>query len=58
MPRLDRRIQYAAAAVRSHFRRDVLDRPVKPGDDTDVVVGRPDDHRSDTSIAIKHRLQR
>ncbi|MDD1520359.1 hypothetical protein DCG74_08435 [Bradyrhizobium sp. WBAH42] len=35
MPRLDRGIQYAAAVVHSHkSRRGVLDRPVKPGDDT------------------------
>ena len=38
MPRLDRGIQYAAACPLNHSRRGVLDRPVKPGDDT-VCVG-------------------
>ncbi|WFU25348.1 hypothetical protein QA649_03620 [Bradyrhizobium sp. CB1717] len=38
MPRLDRGIQYAAAFPLNHNRRGVLDRPVKPGDDT-VGVG-------------------
>jgi len=34
MPRLDRGIQYAAASRPCHNRRGVLDRPVKPGDDS------------------------
>ncbi|QQO15322.1 hypothetical protein JJB99_03810 [Bradyrhizobium diazoefficiens] len=34
MPRLDRGIQYAAACPLDHIRLGVLDRPVKPGDDT------------------------
>ena len=34
MPRLDRGIQYAAACPLNHNRLGVLDRPVKPGDDT------------------------
>jgi hypothetical protein len=34
MPRLDRGIQYAAASRFNHSRLGVLDRPVKPGDDT------------------------
>ncbi|MHB0772053.1 hypothetical protein [Bradyrhizobium sp. 5.13L] len=34
MPRLDRGIQYAAASPLHHNRLGVLDRPVKPGDDT------------------------
>jgi len=38
MPRLDRGIQYAAAHPLHHNRLGVLDRPVKPGDDT-VDVG-------------------
>ena len=37
MPRLDRGIQYAAARPLDHGRRGVLDRPVKPGDDTGGV---------------------
>ncbi|WP_448029115.1 hypothetical protein [Bradyrhizobium liaoningense] len=40
MPRLDRGIQYAAASPLDHNRLGVLDRPVKPGDDT-VGVGAP-----------------
>ncbi|QOZ47311.1 hypothetical protein XH89_30370 [Bradyrhizobium sp. CCBAU 53340] len=36
MPRLDRGIQYAAASRFDHERLGVLDRPVKPGDDTCV----------------------
>jgi hypothetical protein len=36
VPRLDRGIQYAAAAIRSlNFRRGVLDRSIKSGDDTE-----------------------
>jgi hypothetical protein len=38
MPRLDRGIQYTAAHPLNHSRLGVLDRPVKPGDDT-VGVG-------------------
>ncbi len=38
MPRLDRGIRYAAACPLNHNRLGVLDRPVKPGDDT-VRVG-------------------
>jgi len=38
MPRLDRGIQYAATYRFNHDRLRVLDRPVKPGDDTVVVV--------------------
>ncbi|MHC2624097.1 hypothetical protein ACVIW2_006129 [Bradyrhizobium huanghuaihaiense] len=34
MPRLDRGIQYAAASRFRHDRLGVLDRPVKPGDDS------------------------
>ncbi|WFU73099.1 hypothetical protein [Bradyrhizobium sp. CB2312] len=34
MPRLDRGIQYAVACLLHHIRLGVLDRPVKPGDDT------------------------
>jgi hypothetical protein len=34
MPRLDRGIQYTAACPLDHNRLGVLDRPVKPGDDT------------------------
>ncbi|QOZ42607.1 hypothetical protein XH89_03315 [Bradyrhizobium sp. CCBAU 53340] len=34
MPRLDRGIQYAEASRLSHGRLGVLDRPVKPGDDS------------------------
>jgi hypothetical protein len=34
MPRRDRGIQYAAACLLNHHRLGVLDRPVKPGDDT------------------------
>ncbi|MDD1530598.1 hypothetical protein C7U92_25220 [Bradyrhizobium sp. WBOS7] len=37
MPRLDRGIQYAAASWINHERRGVLDRPVKPGDDSACV---------------------
>jgi hypothetical protein len=38
MPRLDRGIQYSVAAVLSrNIRRGILDRPVKPGDDTEQV---------------------
>ncbi|MFK4490991.1 hypothetical protein ABIA45_006069 [Bradyrhizobium sp. USDA 336] len=37
MPRLDRGIQYAAARRLNPNRLGVLDRPVKPGDDTDGV---------------------
>src|SRR5947209_16630657 len=37
MPRLDRGIQYAAASPLNHRRLGVLDRPVKPGDDTESV---------------------
>ncbi|MEY9880766.1 hypothetical protein [Bradyrhizobium sp. USDA 329] len=37
MPRLDRGIQYAAASPLNHSRLGVLDRPVKPGDDTERV---------------------
>ena len=37
MPRLDRGIQYAAASRLNHSRLGVLDRPVKPGDDTERV---------------------
>jgi hypothetical protein len=37
MPRLDRGIQYAAASRLNHRRLGVLDRPVKPGDDTESV---------------------
>ncbi len=40
MPRLDRGIQYGAASPLDHNRLGVLDRPVKPGDDT-VGVGTP-----------------
>jgi len=41
MPRLDRGIQYAAApAVSCNARRGILDRPVKPGDDS-CVCGLP-----------------
>ena len=38
MPRLDRGIQYAAADRFNHFSLGVLDRPVKPGDDTECVA--------------------
>ncbi|TFV47600.1 hypothetical protein E4K65_15275 [Bradyrhizobium niftali] len=34
MPRLDRGIPYAAASRFGHDRLGVLDRPVKPGDDS------------------------
>jgi len=34
MPRLDRGIQYAAASRFGHDRLGVLDRPVKPGDES------------------------
>jgi hypothetical protein len=37
MPRLDRGIQYEAASPLNHDRLGVLDRPVKPGDDTEGV---------------------
>ncbi|MCP3370176.1 hypothetical protein [Bradyrhizobium cajani] len=37
MPRLDRGIQYAAAHPLNHSHLGVLDRPVKPGDDTEWV---------------------
>jgi hypothetical protein len=37
MPRLDRGIQYAAAYRINHCRHGVLDRPVKPGDDSEGV---------------------
>ena len=37
MPRLDRGIQYTAASRSDHRRLGVLDRPVKPGDDTERV---------------------
>jgi hypothetical protein len=37
MPRLDRGIQHAAASPLNHSRLGVLDRPVKPGDDTERV---------------------
>ncbi|UUO61259.1 hypothetical protein DCM80_20060 [Bradyrhizobium sp. WBOS08] len=40
MPRLDRGIQYAAASWINHERRGVLDRPVKPGDDSACVGAR------------------
>jgi len=36
MPRLDRGIQYAAAYRLNHGRLGVLDRPVKPGDDSSL----------------------
>jgi len=39
MPRLDRGIQYAAAPPLNHGRLGVLDRPVKPGDDTECAGG-------------------
>ena len=35
MPRLDRGIQYAAACPLNHNGLGVLDRPVKPGDDSE-----------------------
>ena len=35
MPRLDRGIQHAAACLFNHARLGVLDRPVKPGDDSE-----------------------
>ncbi|WP_265575645.1 hypothetical protein [Bradyrhizobium sp. WBAH33] len=38
MPRLDRGIQYAAAYRFNHNRLGVLDRPVKPGDDSEGVA--------------------
>jgi len=38
MPRLDRGIQYAAACPLNHNGLGVLDRPVKPGDDTECVA--------------------
>jgi len=38
MPRLDQGIQYAAASRLNHNRLGVLDRPVKPGDDSEVVA--------------------
>ena len=37
MPRLARGIQYAAACPLNHNGLGVLDRPVKPGDDTERV---------------------
>ena len=40
MPRLDRGIQYAAASLFNPDRLGVLDRPVKPGDDTESEAGR------------------
>jgi hypothetical protein len=40
MPRLDRGIQYAAACPLNHNGLGVLDRPVKPGDDTERVGAR------------------
>ncbi len=43
MPRLDRGIQYAAARPLNHSRLGVLDRPVKPGDDTEWVGARSSD---------------
>ncbi|PJG55688.1 hypothetical protein CVM73_09075 [Bradyrhizobium forestalis] len=46
MPRLDRVIQYAAAHRFNHYRLGVLDRPVKPGDDSGGRArGRRLDHR-------------
>ncbi|MEY9125197.1 hypothetical protein ABIA03_002458 [Bradyrhizobium yuanmingense] len=41
MPRLDRGIQYAAARPLWPRRLGVLDRPVKPGDDTEGGVRAP-----------------
>jgi hypothetical protein len=38
MPRLDRGIQYAAAPRFNNNRLGILDRPVKPGDDSEYVV--------------------
>ncbi|QFI73391.1 hypothetical protein F8237_13885 [Bradyrhizobium betae] len=38
MPRLDRGIQYAAAYRFNHNRLGVLGRPVKPGDDSEIVA--------------------
>jgi hypothetical protein len=38
MPRLDRGIQYATASRFNHCRLGVLDRPVKPGDDSESVA--------------------
>ncbi|APO48721.1 hypothetical protein DXU04_06970 [Bradyrhizobium diazoefficiens] len=40
MPRLDRGIQYTAASRLIHNRLGVLDRPVKPGDDSSGGGGR------------------
>ncbi|OSJ35518.1 hypothetical protein BSZ19_08275 [Bradyrhizobium japonicum] len=40
MPRLARGIQYAAACPLNHNGLGVLDRPVKPGDDTERVGAR------------------
>ncbi|PJG53824.1 hypothetical protein CVM73_17335 [Bradyrhizobium forestalis] len=39
MPRLDRGIQYAAAHRLNRCRLGILDRPVKPGDDSSRVDG-------------------
>jgi hypothetical protein len=38
MPRLDRGIQYAAASRHNYCRSGILDRPVKPGDDSERVA--------------------
>jgi hypothetical protein len=46
MPRLDRGIQYAAAPRLNHNRLGILDRPVKPGDDTECVGTAPQTSRN------------
>ncbi|RXG94075.1 hypothetical protein EAS62_16345 [Bradyrhizobium zhanjiangense] len=63
MPRLDRGIQYSAAAIRlRNFSRRVLDRPIKSGDDTEcAAIAEPNNEkhpvRSHRQGRRGHRLQ-